>query len=141
MEREAFLISSYFAAGLLCAAVGWSAWLWLRASIEAIAKALPPHPLKAFIGRAFPSSAILLALSGFASVNYLGCGAKETYAQVLADRAWMIERNQRQIAEALTHTAWIVCLWVLIVSIAVIALRRRGADANLSSRAEPAGDR
>lgn len=125
MEHEAFLISSYFAAAVICAAVGWSAWLWLRAPIETIAKALPPHPLKSLMSKAFPTSAILFALAGFISVDYYACGGK-TYAQVAADRAWMIECNQRQIGEALTHTAWVVCLWVLIVSIAVIAIRLTG---------------
>lgn len=128
MDREAFLIASYFATAIVCAAIGWSAWVWLRGAIGAIADLLPPHPLKPLLARAFPSSAILFALSAFMSVDYYACGSK-TYAQVVGDRGWMIECNQRQVAEALTHTAWIVCLWVLIVSIAVIAIRH-GITAN-----------
>ncbi len=124
MDHEAFLIASYLAAGAICAGIGWSAWAWLRASIGAIANLVPPHPLKPIVARAFPSSAILFALSGFMSVDYYACGNR-TYAQIVTDRSWMLECNQRQLAEALTHTAWMVCIWVVIVSIAVIGIRRK----------------
>ena len=124
MEYEAFLICSYFAAGAICAVIGTSVYVSLRAPMRAILAHPPSIQLREMLIKAFPVTTILVALSAFMGVHYYGCNY-EIYHTIASDRAYMIERNREQLKAALTRTDWVLWIWVVIVTIVVIAVRIR----------------
>jgi hypothetical protein len=59
MEYEGFLIVSYFLAAGLCAAIGWSAYAYLRRPMRAVLGHLVPARTGNLLGWSFPLSTIL----------------------------------------------------------------------------------
>jgi hypothetical protein len=60
---------------------------------------------------------------GFVSVSYGGCN-KQEYEKIIADRSYLVSKNQDQISASLIHVMWAVFAWCVLVCI-LLAVKRR----------------
>lgn len=126
MSNEAYLIVSYFAAGMVCVGLGFAAYIWLGRPLQGIADSLPQKNWSRIIRRAFPLSTMLFVLSGCLSVDYYGCGERK-YNEIVNDRSYINEKNAEQLSEALNGVIWSTGLWSAVLAVALGAARRRGS--------------
>jgi hypothetical protein len=126
MSNEAYLIVSYFGAGVICLGLGLAAYFWLRRPLQGVADSLPQKNWRQIIRRGFPLSTLLFVLSGSLSVNYYGCEQKK-YNEILNDRSYITKKNTEQLSKALEGAIWSVALWSVILAVALRASRRRGS--------------
>ncbi|MBW1642925.1 MAG: hypothetical protein JRJ76_08810, partial [Deltaproteobacteria bacterium] len=61
-----------------------------------------------FIGIIFP------AMAGFFSVSFRSC-SKQTYAKIIAERSYLIAKNQEQLSTSLTYIVIALFFWGVIV--------------------------
>jgi hypothetical protein len=123
MENEAFLILTYFLTGLISLCLGFAAYWWLRRPVGRIAEAQPGKDWGNILKKSFPISTIILALAAFMSVSYSdGCPARP-YERIIADRAYMIAKNQQQISATLSALALGVFFWALIIFLCLLAIQ------------------
>lgn len=123
MTNEQYLIVSYFCIAILSLAMGLLAYLWLKAPFHLMAKALPWKAFGELLVRLFPLGVVLPALMGFVTVSYIGCDTKD-YERVIAQRSYLVSKNQDQISASLTHIAWAVFAWCAFIAI-LLAVKRR----------------
>jgi len=123
MGNEAYLILTYFLTGLISFCLGLAAYGWLRYPLGQIAEAQPRKEWGKILKKSFPISTIVLALSAFMSVSYSdGCPARP-YERIIADRAFMLAKNQQQISATLSALALGVFLWALIIFLCLLAIQ------------------
>lgn len=123
MSAERFLIVSYFVTGGLCLCLALAAWAWLRQPAERIFAALQRPVWERILKRSFPTSTILLALSGFLSVSYYGC-ENRPYESIVSDRAYIISVSQKQISETLNSIAIAAFVWAAVILLTLVIIRR-----------------
>lgn len=111
------------AGGGACVCVGLAAWLWLRRPMIRITDALPREPLGMVLRKAIPATLILFALAAFLSVSYRGCDERP-YDRIVADRGFMISKNQEQVSAALSWVVAGVVAWGVIMVFGLLAIRR-----------------
>jgi hypothetical protein len=121
MANEQFLIVSYIIIGLLSLGLAILTYILLRDSFTEIMKAVPEKfsiILKRllFIGIIFP------AMAGFFSVSFRSC-SKQTYAKIIAERSYLIAKNQEQLSTSLTYIVIALFLWGIIVLGALMVSR------------------
>jgi hypothetical protein len=126
MSNEAYLIVSYFGAGVFCLLLSLAAYLWLRRPTEGIADSLLHKNWQKIIRKAFPLSTILFVLSSCLSVNYYGCQLKK-YSEILNDRSYIAAKNAEQISQSLNAILWSVAVWSIILAVALLRGRRRSS--------------
>lgn len=113
MANEQFLILSYIIIGLLSLVFAILTYVLLRDSFNGIMKTVPDRfsvILKKlfFIGILFP------AMAGFFSVSFRSC-SKQTYAKIIAERSYLIAKNQEQLSTSLTYIVIALLAWGIIV--------------------------
>jgi hypothetical protein len=123
MTNEQYLVVSYFCVALVSLAIGFGAFLWLRKSFGEVAHAMPWKVLREVLIRLFPVGIVFPALMGFLTVNYIGCN-KNTYEKVVANRAYLEDKNAEQISASLTHVVWAVFIWCALIAI-LLAVKQR----------------
>jgi len=123
MTNEKYLIVSYFVVAGISLALGFGVYVWLRAPFHAVAKALPWKAIRELLVRLFPMGILFPALMGFISVRYIGCAAND-YEHVIAERSYLVGKNQEQISASLTYVIWAVFAWCVLVAI-LLAVKRR----------------
>lgn len=123
MTNEVYLIVSYFAVGLLSFWIALAATLWLRRSFTGVVRPVPGQHFGRILRKVFSVGLILPALWGFFSVSFHSC-SKETYDQIIADRAYLIEKNQEQLSAALSSVVIALLVWGLVVVGALIIISR-----------------
>jgi hypothetical protein len=131
MTNEQYLIVSYFCVAVFGAAIGFAAYLWLRAPLHGIAAALPWKAFRGLLSRLFPVGIVLPGLLGFISVNYRGCKLQE-YEKIVADRSYLVSKSQQQISSSLTHVVWAVFAWCALIAVLLAVKRRFDRRAALS---------
>jgi len=114
MTNERYLIVSYFFAALLCVVVALLTYLFLRRSLAAVADSVPDRRLPEILKRLFPAGLLLPGLLAFTSVSYLTCD-EDTYDRIIQNRAYLVERNQRQISRTLLFLLIAVLFWDVVV--------------------------
>lgn len=124
MTNEQYLIVSYFVVAAVSLLIGLGVYLRLRDSLKETAAALPWKAARELVTRLFPAGILLPALLGFVSVSYKGCGHEE-YEKVVADRSYLITRNEAQIGATLTHLMWAIFAWCALIALLLILKRRR----------------
>jgi hypothetical protein len=117
MNNEQFLIFSYFFVGALVLAIGLAAHAYLRRPLAGITRTFRNHHLGPVFRRIFPLGLVLPALAGFLSVNYYTCHA--TYTTIIADRSYLIEKNQEQISRACVFLLVALLTWGAIILISL----------------------
>ena len=113
MTNEQYLVVSYFTVGLLSFAFALATYLLLRHSFIGVTQAVRGK-LSIILRRLFFIGIILPALVGFFSVSFRSC-SKETYVQIIADRSYLVAKNQEQLSTSLSHIVIALLLWGLII--------------------------
>jgi hypothetical protein len=131
MTNEQYLVVSYFCVAVISGVIGLVAYYWLRAPFHQLAGTLPWKALSELLSRLFPVGLVLPAVLGFVSVSYRGCSTQE-YEKIIANRSYLISKNQDQISASLNHVIWAVLAWCVLVSI-VLAVKRRFDHGTASS--------
>jgi hypothetical protein len=134
MTNEQYLIASYFAVAGISLALGFGAYLWLKVPLHAVARALPWKAVRELLVRLFPMGILLPALMGFISVRYIGCAADD-YQHVIAERSYLVGKNQEQLSASLTYVIGAVCAWCVLVAI-LLAVKRRSDQRSATNSSE-----
>ncbi len=113
MTNEQYLLVSYFTVGLLSLGFALAVYLWLRRSFIAVTQAVGGK-LSIILRRLFFIGIIFPALVGFFSVSFRSC-LKTTYPQIIADRSYLVAKNQEQFSTSLSHIVVALLLWGLII--------------------------
>jgi hypothetical protein len=129
MPNETFLIFSYFLFALICLGLGLAVYLWLRRPFERVIGALPRRAWSSVLKKSFPLSTLLFAFSAFLSVRYYGGCENRLYKDIVADRAYMIAKNQEQLSRTLNSLAVDLFLWAAILILTLLINRRGKAEA------------
>jgi len=138
MSNEQYLIVSYFAVGALVLAIAVVTYLWLRPSVRGIADAVPARGAGAVLRKLFFVGVVLPTLAGFLSVSFRSC-QKDTYAKIVADRSYLVAKNEEQIQASLSHAVIALLAWGVILLVPLIIIKRaearRASEAGSSSSA------
>ena len=113
MTNEQYLVVSYFTVGFLSFAFSLTTYLLLRRSFIAITKVVRRR-LSIFLRRLFFIGILFPALFGFLSVSFRSC-SKNTYIQIIADRSYLVTKNQEQLSASLSYIAIALLLWGIII--------------------------
>ena len=113
MTNEQYLVVSYFTVGLLSFAFALATYLLLRGSFLAVTQ-IVRSKLSIILRRLFFIGIILPALAGFFSVSFRSC-SKDTYIEIIADRSYLIAKNQEQLSASLSYVTIALLLWGLIL--------------------------
>ena len=124
MSNEKYLIVSYFAVGAACLGLGFLTFGLLRASFGALTRAAPGGRLGHVLRRLFLLGIVLPAMLGFLSVSFRSC-SKQTYPAIVADRSYLVAKNQEQLKAGLSHIAVALLAWGVIVAMAMAATEKR----------------
>ena len=124
MSNEQYLIVSYFVVGTTCVGLGLSTFAVLRRSFVALTRAVPGGHLGQVLRRLFLIGIVLPSMTGFFSVTFRSC-FKETYQDVIADRSYLVAKNQEQLSACFSYMVIALLVWALILSICFSVLRRK----------------
>jgi hypothetical protein len=124
MTNEQYLVVSYFAAGAGSVALAGATYALLRRSFAGVAAVPAGGAFGRILRPLFLPGLLLPALAGFLGVAFKSC-TRDTYAEVVADRAYLVSRNQAQVQAALSRLWLALLVWGLIVTLGV-ALTARG---------------
>ena len=123
MSNEQYLIVSYFAVGALVLAIAVLTYLWLKRGLAGVADSVPQRPLGVLLKRLFLVGIVLPSLVGLFSVSFKTCGT-DTYAQVIADRAYLMAKNREQVTTSLNYIIAALIVWGLILLVPLVAIKR-----------------
>jgi len=123
MTNEQYLIVFYFAAGLLSLGSALATYLWLHRSFVGVVRVIPSGHFARILRKLFSPGIILPALFGFFSVSFRSC-EKDTYEKIIADRAYLVAKNQEQISASLSHIVVALLVWGFIVLGALFIIKR-----------------
>lgn len=138
MSNERYLIVSYALVGLASLGLGWATYRFLRGPFAGTIERLAGNQLPRILHRLFAPGIVLAALAGFLSVSYRGCAGPTKYADIIANRAYLVQKNYEQVATSFEYLAYALLGWALLLTIA-LCLARRPASSPLPPRAsEPA---
>jgi len=128
MSNEQYLIVSYFLVGGLSIVIGVAAYAYLRRPFEGLSRAFPNRNFASLLKRLLPAGLVLPALAGFLSVSYQGCN--QNYASIIADRSYLIGKNQEQVSAICFFLMLAVLAWGIVVFLSLLSRPkgpRRGA--------------
>jgi hypothetical protein len=131
MNDEQFLVAAYFGTALACAGLAVSVFLVLRRSFAALTAAVPGGGLGGVLRRLLLAGLVLPTMAAFCSVTFVGgCSDKHaTYRAVLADRAYLVAKNEEQLAKSCDFLSHAVLAWAAIASLGIVAgTRGAGPD-------------
>jgi hypothetical protein len=117
MNNEQFLILSYFIVGALVMAIALAVHAYLHRPLAGITRTFRNSYLGLILRRLFPVGLVLPALVGFLSVNYHACD--RNYAKIIAERSYLVEKNQEQISTACLFLLVALFAWGVIVLISL----------------------
>jgi len=120
MSNEKYLIISYFVVCGMALIVAFSAYLWLRPAVQGISQKLSAKQLARIIRKLFPLSLLFPVLLGFFSITYKNC-EKDTYEKVIADRSYLVTKNQEQLSATFRNASVGIFVFGLLVFIVLIA--------------------
>ncbi|MBW1848076.1 MAG: hypothetical protein JRJ27_13240, partial [Deltaproteobacteria bacterium] len=103
----------YIIIGLLSLGLAVLTYIWLRDSFSGIMKVVPER-LSIILEKLFFIGIIFPAMAGFFSVSFRSC-SKQTYAKIIAERSYLIAKNQEQLSTSLTYIVIALFFWGVIV--------------------------
>lgn len=125
MTNDQYLVASYFVAAACSLVIGLCVFLWLRAPLRSFCAALPWKGLRRLLANIFPAGLVLPAFLGFLSVSYFGCD-KDSYEKIVANRGYLEQKNLEQISSSFAYVFFAMCVWCLVLAIAMWARKRMG---------------
>jgi hypothetical protein len=124
MTNEQYLIISYLFVGAVCVVLALATHALLRHSFTVLTKAMPSNRLGAVLRRLFFLGLFLPAMAGFFSVSFRSC-SKKTYEDIIADRYFLVLKNQEQLSASLSHISVALLVWGFIVLAGIIFVRTK----------------
>lgn len=118
MSNEQYLIVSYFTIGLVAFLLALATYYLFRKSIMTLSDNFRSK-LSVVIRRFFLIGIVLPALFGFFSVSFRSC-SESNYTKIIADRSYLVAKNQEQLASALFYLVIALLIWGLIVAVMLI---------------------
>jgi hypothetical protein len=115
--------------GVLSFGIALATYLWVRRSFCAIADRVPARPLGRALRKLLLVGILLPTLAGFFSVSFRSC-SKDTYEKIVADRSYLVAKNQEQIASSLAYAVVALTLWGLILVVPLVILKRTRAESS-----------
>ncbi len=128
MTNDQYLVVSYVFCAALSIAMGAVVYKFLRRPFAGVASAAPNRHLGSLLKRLFPVGMLFPALLGFVSVSYQSCD-RQTYAKIVENRSYLVEKNQEQISSILVSLVIAVLVWdALILLLTKIEQRRHNSQ-------------
>ena len=124
MTNEQYLIVSYVLVGVVCMTLGLATYGLLRRSFAALTTAVPGGKLGRLLRRLFLLGILLPAAAGFFSVTFRSC-ERTTYQAIIADRSYLVAKNQEQLGTSMSHMCIAFLLWGLIVAVGFVAAGKK----------------
>jgi hypothetical protein len=124
VTNEQYLVVSYFLVGVACLALGLATFALFRRCFEAVTKAVPGGKFGLILRKLFLAGVVLPALAGFFSVTFRSC-EKHTYNAIVADRSYLIAKNQEQLGTCMLYICVALLVWALLVSIGFATMGKR----------------
>lgn len=137
MTNDSYLVVSYAGVLTLVVATAQACVHLLRGSLRELTESAGSGRFARFLQACFPPSLMLPALTGMLSVSFASC-SRSTYLEIVADRTYLLRKNQEQLMTALSWLLGALIVWAVVCAI-VLALGRRsrllsGAPRSSSSR-------
>ena len=124
MNNELYLIMSYFVMGAMCILLALATYALLRRSFADLSKTIPGGRLGRVFRKVFLLGLVFPALAGFFSVTFRSC-SKHTYEAIIADRSYLIIKNQEQLGTSMLYICIALLVWGLILSIGFSSLAKK----------------
>ena len=125
MSNEQYLIISYFVVATACVGLAAATYALLSRSFRALTGTAPGGRLGGIFRKLFFAGIVLPAMAGFFSVSFRSC-ERQTYPEIIADRAYLMAKNQEQLGAAFSHIAVALLFWGLVVTVALaMSVNRR----------------
>jgi hypothetical protein len=118
MSNEHYLIVSYFFVGGLSIVIAMAAFVCLRRPLAGLASVFPNRNLASILKNLFPAGLVLPALAAFLSVSYHGC--HESYQSIIADRSYLVGKNQQQISAICFFLMLAILGWGVVVLLSLV---------------------
>jgi hypothetical protein len=134
MNNEQFLRYSYFIGGAFVMGIGLAVYLYLRRPFDEISREFQSGHLRVILKRLFPVGMVLPALAGFLSVDYHACNMN--YEKIVADRSYLLDKNQEQIKAACVFLIVALLVWGVIV-LAGLATRKENLPSSRNAERAP----
>ena len=125
MTNEQYLTTSYWVVGIASLAVGIATCIIFRRSVAGMTLALPSRRLAVILRRLLIPVIILTAMAGFLCVSFYGCDV-DSYEKVIANRAYLVAKNQEQLSKTLSRTVGMLFVWALVF-VVVLWICRSGS--------------
>jgi len=122
MANEQFLIVSYIIIGLISLGLAILTFVLLRDSFNGIMNVLPER-LSIILKKLFFIGIFFSTMAGFFSVSFRSC-SKQTYAKIIAERSYLIAKNQEQLSTSMTYIAIALLAWGIVVLGALLVSER-----------------
>jgi hypothetical protein len=124
VNNELYLILSYFVVGTISLLMAFAAYALLRRSFTDLSKTVPGGRLGLIFRKVFLLGLVLPALAGFFSVTFRSCG-KETYKAIIADKSYLVGKNQEQLGTSMLYICIALLVWGLLVLIGFVRLDKK----------------
>lgn len=110
--------------GAVCILLALATYALLRRSFSDLSRTIPGGRLGLVFRRLFFPGFVLAALTGFFSVTFQSCD-KQTYAGIIADRSFLVAKNQEQLRSSLLYTCTALLVWGVIVIVALLSKKKK----------------
>jgi hypothetical protein len=124
VNNEQYLVLSYFVVGAACALLAIATYALLRLSLAELSRIVPGGKLGLIFRKLFFLGLVLPALAGFFSVTFHSCNY-DTYEKIIANRSYLVAKNQEQLSTAMVYLCIALVVWGLIVSVCLVAFSKK----------------
>ncbi len=123
MTNEEYLITSYFAVGIICIGMSVLIYALLKNSFAKTVSLYSGSKLPIILKRLFFIGILFPALMGFFSVSYRDC--KGSYKSIIADKTYLIAKNQAQLSAATWYLVFALVIWSLVVALILMIGKKK----------------
>jgi hypothetical protein len=114
----------------VCILLATVVYALLRRSLERLSRTAFGDTLGKIMRKVFSLNLLLFALAGFFSVSLRSCN-KESYESIIADKTYLISKNQEQLGTSMLYICVALLLFGLLVSVGLSIIRKKGKDAKV----------
>jgi len=123
MTNEEYLITSYFAVGMICIGLSVLIYALLKDSFGKTVSSYSGTKLPIILKRMFFIGILFPALIGFFSVSYRDC--KGSYKSIIADKAYLVQKNQAQLSASTLYLVIALVIWCLVVALILMIQKKK----------------
>jgi len=123
VANDTYLVISYGVALSIVVASGRACIGVLRGSFLQLTNHGANVRFARLLKTCFPLGLMLPVLTGFLSVSFVSC-SRSSYGEIVADRAYLVQKNQEQLLTSLYWLLGALAVWSLVCAV-VLAYGRR----------------